>query len=255
MLLEQAAGVAVVHVQPAEALTDFSTDGAGRRQRTIERAARPVHTGIDVQVHVEGHGPVLVETSDVEQRVPRPTGLDDLASAGDVLDDDGPRHDVLLGVAVARVAVAARARRRRDARERRARVRITHDHFERPVAAAAQRLAEELGLAGRRALELLDAIVNKLSDHVLRLDGLDVRLPPVRAAAAFYDSLHVLAQHVCIDDEARRAESLFQSCWELVPRELPGCCGSHFSSRSVEVLCRQRCSARHRCACEAAGVE
>ena len=123
-------------------------------------------------------------------------GLDDLAGPGDVLDDDGPRDYVLLRVAVARVAVAARARRRRDARERRARVRITHDHFEGSVAAAAQRLAEELGLAGRRALELLDATVNKLSDHVLRLDGLDVRLPPLRAAAGLDHALHVLTQDV-----------------------------------------------------------
>ena len=102
-------------------------------------------------------------------------------------------------VTVARVAVAARARRRRDARERRAGVRITHDHFERSVAAAAERLAEELGLAGRRALELLDASVNKLSDDVLRLDGLDVRLPPLRAGAGLNYPLHVLAQDVGVD--------------------------------------------------------
>ena len=126
-------------------------------------------------------------------------GLDDLAGPSHVLDDDGPRDYVLLGVTFANIAVATRARRRRDARERRARVRITHDDLEGSVAAAAQRLAEELGLAGRRALELLDATVNKLSDDVLRLDGLDVRLPPLRAAAGLDHALHVLAQDVGVD--------------------------------------------------------
>ena len=102
-------------------------------------------------------------------------------------------------VTVARVAVAARSRRRRDARERRAGVRITHDHFERSVAAAAERLAEELGLAGRRALELLDAAVDELLYYLFRLDGLDVRLPPVRAAAGLDHSLDVLAQDLGVD--------------------------------------------------------
>ena len=79
-------------------------------------------------------------------------------------------------------------------------MRITHDHFEGPVAAAAQRLAEELASPGRRALELLDATVNKLFDYRFRLDGLDVRLPPLRRAAAGLDhSLDVLAQDVGVD--------------------------------------------------------
>ena len=73
------------------------------------------------------------------------------------------------------------------------------------MTAAAQRLPQELGFTGRRALELLDAAVDELLDDGLRLDGLDVRLPPARPAAGLYHSLDVLAQDVGVDDEARRA--------------------------------------------------
>ena len=209
----------VVAEDPVDQLQEL---GLGERLRQVELRARSVCRD-RVPAH-EQHGdvePVVADAIDHVQaalaraqhhvgqdearvRVAPPGGLraseiaaraDGVASLSEhacehlqqwglVLDDHGPRDYVLLRVAVARVAVAARARRRRDARERRARVRITHDDLEGSVAAAAQRLAEELGLARRRALELLDAAVDEFFNNSLRLDGLDVRLPPARAAAS-----------------------------------------------------------------------
>ena len=108
------------------------------------------------------------------------------------------------------------ARDARQALERRADERVRHEDVGAIEALTLQHLGQEVRLARRRALELLDPGPRQLRPHLRDLRRLDVRPPAVRPADVRDDSAHVLANEVEIDDERGREGALQQRFRERV---------------------------------------